>query len=72
MTPQHDFSKEAYVLEMLHTHVRFEADGRGSRELTGRIRVQSKAAIHDLGLLRFSYVSTFESLNIDYVRTTCA
>jgi hypothetical protein len=31
MTPQDDFSKEAYVLEMLHTRVRFEADGRGSR-----------------------------------------
>jgi hypothetical protein len=68
MTPQDDFSKEAYVSEMLHTRVRFEADGTGSRELTGRIRVQSEAAIHDLGLLRFSYASTFESLNIDYVR----
>ncbi len=68
MTPQDDFSKEAYVLEMLHTRVRFEADGTGSRELTGRIRVQSEAAIHDLGLLRFSYASTFESLNVDYVR----
>jgi len=68
MTPQDDFSKEAYVLEMLHTRVRFESDGTGSRELTGRIRVQSEAAIHDLGLLRFSYASTFESINIDYVR----
>jgi tetratricopeptide (TPR) repeat protein len=68
MTPPDDFSKEAYVLEMLHTRVRFEADGTGSRELTGRVRVQSEAAIHDLGLLRFSYASTFESLNIDYVR----
>jgi hypothetical protein len=67
-TPQDDFSKEAYVLEMLHTRVRFEADGAGSREMTGRIRVQSEAAIHDLGLLRFSYASTFESINIDYVR----
>jgi tetratricopeptide (TPR) repeat protein len=68
VTRQDDFSKEAYVLEMLHTRVRFEADGTGSRELTGRIRVQSEAAIHDLGLLRFSYASTFESLNVDYVR----
>lgn len=68
MTPQDDFSKEAYVFEMLHTRVRFEADGTGSRELTGRIRVQSEAAVHDLGLLRFSYASTFEALNVDYVR----
>jgi hypothetical protein len=48
--------------------VRFEADGTGSRELTGRVRVQSEAATHDLGLLRFSYASTFESLTIGYVR----
>jgi hypothetical protein len=67
-TTQNGFPKEAYVFEMLHTHVRFEADGTGSREMTGRIRVQSEAATHDLGLLRFSYASTFESLNIDYVR----
>jgi tetratricopeptide (TPR) repeat protein len=68
MTPQDDFSKEAYVLEMLHTRVRFEADGTGSRELTGRVRVQSEAALHELGLLRFTYASTFESIKIDYVR----
>jgi len=67
-TPQSGFPKEAYVFEILHTHVRFEADGTGSREMTGRIRVQSEAATHELGLLRFSYASTFESLNIDYVR----
>ena len=62
-TPQSGFPKEAYVFEILHTHVRFEADGTGSREMTGRIRVQSEAATHELGLLRFSYASTFESLN---------
>jgi hypothetical protein len=66
--PQNGFPKEASVFEMLHTRVRFEADGTGSRELTARIRVQSEAATHELGLLRFSYASTFESLNIDYVR----
>jgi Domain of Unknown Function with PDB structure (DUF3857) len=65
---QSAFPKEASVFELLHTHVRFEANGTGSRELTGRIRVQSEAATHELGLLRFSYASTFESLTIDYVR----
>jgi tetratricopeptide (TPR) repeat protein/transglutaminase-like putative cysteine protease len=65
---QSNFPKESSVFEMLHTHVRFEANGTGSREMTGRIRVQSEAATHELGLLRFSYASTFESLSIDYVR----
>ena len=63
-----EFPKEAYVFEKLHTRMRFEADGTGSREITARIRVQSEAATHELGLLRFSYASTFESLTIDYVR----
>jgi tetratricopeptide (TPR) repeat protein len=67
-TTQNGFPKEAWVFEMLHTHVRFEADGTGSRDVTGRVRVQSEAATHELGLLRFSYASTFESLAIDYVR----
>jgi len=65
---QSGYPKEAYVFEMLHTRVRFEADGTGSRELSARIRVQSEGATHELGLLRFSYSSTFEALNIDYVR----
>jgi hypothetical protein len=65
---QSGFLKEAYVFEMLHTRVRFEADGTGSREIIARIRVQSEAATHELGLLRFSYASTFEALTIDYVR----
>ena len=30
--------------------------------------MQSEAATHELGLLRFSYASTFEALTIDYVR----
>jgi Tfp pilus assembly protein PilF len=67
-TTQTEFPKEAYVFEMLHTRVRFEADGTGSREITARIRVQSEAATHELGLLRFSYASTFEALTIDYLR----
>jgi tetratricopeptide (TPR) repeat protein len=65
---QSGYPKEAYVFEMLHTRVRFEADGTGSREISARIRVQSEAATHELGLLRFPYASTFEALTIDYVR----
>jgi transglutaminase-like putative cysteine protease len=53
---------------MVHTRVRLEADGTGSRELTGRIRVQGESAIRELGLLRFAYASSFEALNIDYIR----
>jgi tetratricopeptide (TPR) repeat protein/transglutaminase-like putative cysteine protease len=65
---QASFPKEAYVFELLHTRVRFEADGKGSRELTARVRVQSESAIHEFGLLRLSYASSFESLDVDYIR----
>src|SRR5260370_7963399 len=65
---QASFPKEAYVFELLHTRVHFEADGKGSRELTARVRIQSESATHEFGLLRLSYASSFESLDIDYVR----
>ncbi len=65
---QTSFAKEAYVFERLHTRVRFEADGTGTREITGRVRLQSESATHDFGLLRFGYAASFESLTVDYVR----
>ena len=65
---QRNFTKEPYVFEMLHTRMRLEADGTGTREITGKVRVQSESATHDFGLLRFGYASSFESLTIEYVR----
>jgi tetratricopeptide (TPR) repeat protein/transglutaminase-like putative cysteine protease len=61
-------SKEAYVIEVLHSRLRYEADGKGSRELTVRVRIQSESATHEFGLLKFEYAASFESLDIDYVR----
>jgi Domain of Unknown Function with PDB structure (DUF3857) len=65
---QTSFAKEAYVFEMLRTRVRFEADGTGTREITGKVRIQSESATHDFGLVRFEYASSFESLTVEYVR----
>ena len=63
-----DASKEALVYEHINNLVRFEADGSGIRDSTAVIRVQSQAAIQELGQLVFGYSSASETLDIDYVR----
>jgi tetratricopeptide (TPR) repeat protein/transglutaminase-like putative cysteine protease len=61
-------SGEALIVESYATHVRFERDGRESRELTARIQVRSEAAVRTLGLLSFTYVRGTETLDVMYVR----
>src|SRR5579862_1061604 len=63
-----DYSKEPYIFELIQNKVRFEADGKGQRELTIRARVQSESAVRELGLLTYSFASGFESLDVVYVR----
>src|SRR5947209_4257159 len=63
-----DFSTEPYVFELVQHDIRFEADGKGEQNLTVRARVQSESAVHDLGLLVYPFASSFESLDILYVR----
>lgn len=61
-------AKEAYVFELLQRKVRFEADGRGQRDLTVRARIQSESAVREFGLLAYPFASSFESLDVLYVR----
>ena len=63
-----DYSEEAYVIESQHTAYRFEDDGRGRKEVTARIRVQTEAGVELLGQLVFGYSSANESVQIPYVR----
>jgi tetratricopeptide (TPR) repeat protein len=62
------FDKEPYVFELLEDRFRFEADGKGQRELAIRVRVQSESAVRELGLLVYSFNSAFESLEMIYAR----
>jgi hypothetical protein len=66
--PQPDYSKEGVVIESTSNNVRLENDGTQFRESSGRIRIQSDAGLQHYGLLYFSYQSSTESLDIDYVR----
>jgi tetratricopeptide (TPR) repeat protein len=63
-----DYSQEAVVIEQLSTAYRYESDGRGQRELTMRIKIQSDAGVERFGQLVFPYSSANEKLEMDYVR----
>src|SRR5215471_12031230 len=63
-----DYSKEPYIFELIQTKARFAADGKNERELTMRVRIQSESAVRELGLLTYSFASSFETLDVIYVR----
>ena len=63
-----DYSKEPYVFDLIQSKVRFEADGKSQRELTSRVRIQSESAVRSLGLLTYSFASSFETLDVVCVR----
>jgi tetratricopeptide (TPR) repeat protein len=66
--PSDQYAKEPYVFELLERSIRFEADGEGQHDLTYRVRIQSESAIHEFGLLVYDYASSFEMLDVVYVR----
>jgi tetratricopeptide (TPR) repeat protein len=63
-----DYSQEAYVLEQLHTSLRFENDGTGRKETIARVKVQSEAGVERWGQLVVGYNSANERVEIPYVR----
>ena len=64
----HDYSQESFVVEQMHSHYRFEADGTGRKETIARIRVQSEAGVQQWGQLLEGYNSANERVEIPYVR----
>ena len=62
------YAKEPYVFENLDNTLRFEADGKGQRDLSFRARIQSESALREFGLLAYPFASSFESLDVVYVR----
>jgi len=63
-----DYSKEGVVYQKISTVYRYQADGTGQRELTVAARVQSESAVHEVGLLSFTYASGSEHIGVEYVR----
>src|SRR5580692_4989292 len=57
-----DYNQEAFVIERLQNHYRFEADGTGRKESIARIRVQSAAGVQQWGQLQLGYNSANENM----------
>ena len=66
--PAQDYTREPFVVEQLQTDIRFEADGKGSRETKLRVRIQSESAVRQFGLLVYPFMASFESLDVVYAR----
>src|SRR5947199_2213966 len=64
----HDYSRESFVIEKMHSTYRFEADATGRKETVARIRVQSEAGVQQWGQLQEGYNSASERVEIPYVR----
>lgn len=57
-----DFSQEPFVIEVLDTSLRFEADGTATKTMRTRALVQTEGALQQLGQLILNYNSDFERL----------
>ena len=64
----HDYSRESFVIEKMHSTYRFDADGTGRKETIARIRIQSEAGVQQWGQLQEGYNSASERVEIPYVR----
>jgi Flp pilus assembly protein TadD len=67
-----DYSKEAFVIEKLQEHYRFENDGTGHKDAILRVHVLSEAGVRGFGQLPFGYNSANDRMEIGYVRVTKA
>ena len=65
-----DTSKEAIVYEQMRGHLRYEADGTGSKDTYARIRVQSYAGVRKVGQLVFNYDSANSQIEVRTIRVT--
>jgi len=66
--PKPDFSKEASVVEDFRREMTFENDGTATLHEYQRIRIQSEAGVHLLGMLTFAYASGTGTQEIEFVR----
>jgi hypothetical protein len=59
-------------IELLETHIRFEADGASRKEVHARVRINTELGTRQFARLNFDYNRAFESLEIPQARITHA
>jgi tetratricopeptide (TPR) repeat protein/transglutaminase-like putative cysteine protease len=62
-----DFSQEPLIYQFVHSHMRYENDGSGTREVQARLRVQTAAGLERAGQLVFDYNAENEQIEIKKV-----
>jgi tetratricopeptide (TPR) repeat protein len=62
------YAAESLVGERLDTVYHYAADGTGSKEIIGVMRIQSDAAARQYGVLTIPFASSIEHVEIAYVR----
>ncbi len=67
-TTTYDYSREAVVFENLATIYDFNADGTGEKTTTFSARIQSDAAVRQLGVINLPYAAQNEHPEIVYLR----
>lgn len=67
-TTVYDYSKEAVVFDKLATIYDFNADGTGEKTLTFAARIQSDAAVRQLGVINIPYAAQNERPEMVYLR----
>jgi transglutaminase-like putative cysteine protease len=63
-----DISKEGLVLDKIYTRIRMEADGTGTRQMTGRTRILADSGVKQMAVLTFTYTASNQQVEIGYVR----
>lgn len=63
-----DYSREAVIFDQLATIYDFNADGTGEKTLTFAARIQSDAAVRQLGVINIPYAAQNERPEIVYLR----
>jgi transglutaminase-like putative cysteine protease len=63
-----DYSREAVIFDKLATVYDFNADGTGEKTLTFAARIQSDAAVRQLGVINIPYAAQNERPEIVYLR----
>jgi hypothetical protein len=59
-------------IELLETHIRFEADGASRKEVHARVRINTELGTRQFARLNFDYNRAFESVEIPLARITHA
>src|SRR5579864_2397638 len=67
-TAAQDYSKEAYVIKHVSTRITAENDGSGTREVSAEIKMLAEAGVKSFAVLNFTYTSSNEVVDVDYVR----